>query len=97
VAFTAAAIPLIFVKGLTLGKLAYADPFAKMSQDIDIFVPGGSIAEAATVLDQIGYDLEIPPGSAQLGRWHRQPNERSGDRGRADASTCTAGSPTAPS
>ncbi len=74
-AFTAAAIPLIFVKGLTLGKLAYGDPFVKMSQDIDILVPGGSIAEAATVLGQLGYQLGIPPRSAQLGRWHRQRKE----------------------
>ena len=74
-AFTAAEIPLIFVKGLTLGKLAYGDPFVKMSQDIDLLVPAASIADAAKVLDQLGYHLEIPRRSAQLERWHRQRKE----------------------
>jgi hypothetical protein len=74
-AFAAARIPLIFVKGLTLSKLAYGDPFVKMSQDIDMLVPGGSIAEAATILDQLGYHLEVPPRSAQLERWHRRRKE----------------------
>lgn len=77
-AFTAAAIPLIFVKGLTLSKLAYGDPFVKMSQDIDILVPGDAIADAAAALRQLGYRLILPaadPGSARFLDWHRKRKE----------------------
>ena len=77
-AFTTAGIPLIFIKGLTLSKLAYGDPFVKMSQDIDVLVPGGSIAEAAAALDRLGYRLafpEVPPQSVRFERWHRQRKE----------------------
>src|SRR5215218_1661581 len=38
-AFNAAGIPLLFLKGLTLGKLAYGNPFLKMGWDIDVLVP----------------------------------------------------------
>jgi hypothetical protein len=74
-AFTAAGIPLIFVKGLTLSKLAYGDPFLKMSQDIDLLVPAPSIAGAAAVLAELGYQLEVPRQLTQLKRWHRQRKE----------------------
>ena len=77
-AFATTGIPLIFVKGLTLSELAYRDPFVKMSQDIDVLVPGGSIAEAAVPLEQLGYRLALPavkPQSACFERWHRQRKE----------------------
>jgi hypothetical protein len=74
-AFKAAGIPLIFVKGLTLSKLAYGDPFVKMSQDIDLLVPGGSITQAADALEQLGFRLVVPPRSTPLERWHRQRKE----------------------
>ncbi len=74
-AFSAAGISLIFVKGLTLSKLAYRDPFVKMSQDIDVLVPAPAIGKAAAILDQVGYQLEVPPRSPQLERWHRQRKE----------------------
>lgn len=77
-AFTAAGIPLIFVKGLTLSKLAYGDAFVKMSQDIDVLVPAPSIGEAAAALDQLDFRLElppVPPASPRFERWHRQRKE----------------------
>ncbi len=77
-AFTAAGIPLLFVKGLTLSKLAYGDPFVKMSQDVDVLVPAPFIRGAAAALDQLGFRLELPPvapHSAQLGRWHHHRKE----------------------
>lgn len=77
-AFSAAAIPLIFIKGLTLSKLAYGDPFVKMSQDIDVLVPGNAIADSARVLGQLGYRLTlpaVPPQSEPFCRWHRQRKE----------------------
>ena len=76
-AFNGAAIPLIFVKGLTLSKLAYGDAFVKMSNDIDILVPGDTITESAAVLDRLGYSLEIPAaaGMDDFRRWHRTRKE----------------------
>lgn len=73
-AFTAAELPLIFLKGLALSKLAYGDPFVKMSQDIDVLVPAASIAGAAAALDQLGFRLEmpaVPASSTRFERWHR--------------------------
>lgn len=77
-AFGAASIPLIFIKGLTLSKLAYGDPFVKMSQDIDVLVPGDAIADSAKALGQLGYRLTlpaVPPQSEPFHRWHRQRKE----------------------
>lgn len=77
-AFDAAAIPLVFIKGLTLSKLAYGDPFVKMSQDIDVLVPGEAITDSAAVLGQLGYRLTlpaVPPQSEPFYRWHRQRKE----------------------
>jgi hypothetical protein len=77
-AFTAAGIPLIFLKGLTLSKLAYGDPFVKMSQDIDVLVPRASITGASAALERLGFRLEmptVPASSADLERWHRQRKE----------------------
>jgi hypothetical protein len=77
-AFTKAAIPLIFIKGLSLSKLAYRDPFLKMSQDVDVLVPGDAIAAASAELQTLGYRLETPAApshAARLERWHRKRKE----------------------
>ena len=71
-------IPVIFVKGLTLGKLAYSDPFLKMSADIDILVAKDAAEAAASVLAALGYRLTIPSvtvPSTQFTRWHRRRKE----------------------
>lgn len=75
--FSAAGIPLIFIKGLTLGKLAYGDPFVKSSRDIDVLVPGHAIADSAAALGRLGYRLTLPAAaqSDQLQRWHRRRKE----------------------
>lgn len=72
-AFTIAAIPTLFVKGLTVSKLAYGDAFLKMSQDIDVLVPEGAVGAAASELETLGYRLTTPavaPQSASFRRWH---------------------------
>ena len=77
-AFAAAQIPLLFVKGLALSKLAYVDPFLKMSQDIDVLVPEDSVVAAAAALESLGYRLQYPtisPQSAGFRSWHRQRKE----------------------
>ena len=76
-AFNGAGIPLIFVKGLTLSKLAYGDAFVKMSDDIDVLVPGDTITDSATVLNRLGYSLVIPAPREldDFRRWHRTRKE----------------------
>lgn len=76
--FGKAGVPLLFVKGLTVSKLAYGHAFLKMSQDIDILVPGDAIPAAAAELQQLGYRLTIPavsPQSRRFEAWHRRRKE----------------------
>ena len=76
--FAKAGISLLFVKGLTVSKLAYGQAFLKMSQDIDVLVPGDAIAAAAAELKRLGYQLTIPavpPQSARFEDWHAKRKE----------------------
>jgi hypothetical protein len=78
----AGAAPL-FVKGLTLGKLAFGNPFLKMSLDIDLLVPAETVAIAAAELERRDYRLAIPPvppRSPAFGRWHRARKESAWQR-----------------
>ena len=77
-AFGKAGIVLLFVKGLTVSKLAYGEAFLKMSQDIDVLVPSEAIAAAAAELVRLGYRLAIPavaPQSVRFERWHARHKE----------------------
>ncbi len=64
----------LFVKGVTLGVLAYGSIGPKMGWDIDLLVPPESVEESAAVLESAGYRLTLP-GSPRarerLGLWHR--------------------------
>ena len=69
-AFGAAGLPLLFLKGLTVGKLAYGNPFVKMGWDIDLLVAPADLAPAAALLAGLGYQLAIPKNGRLLARWH---------------------------
>ena len=76
--FAHAGVPLLFVKGLTVSKLAYGHAFLKMSQDIDILVPGKAIAGAAIELQRLGYQLtvpDVPPQAQRIEAWHARRKE----------------------
>jgi len=76
--FHGAGIPVIFIKGLTLGKLAYSNPFLKMGWDIDLLVPAGMISAAAAELERMNYRLTAPAvqtRSTEFERWHRKRKE----------------------
>lgn len=69
-----AGIRVLFVKGVTLGALAYNSIGLKMGWDIDLLVPPENVEVAAAILEKIGYVLKIPDlenGRAQLALWHR--------------------------
>ena len=65
----------LFLKGLTLGKLAYGNPFLKMSMDLDLLVALADIPEACRTLKSLGYRLCIPSTERDLPRWHARRKE----------------------
>jgi Uncharacterised nucleotidyltransferase len=66
--FREAAIPAVFVKGVTLSMLAYGDIAIKHSRDIDILVSPARLMEAREVLERAGYALKQsgPRSSGQI-------------------------------
>ena len=69
-AFERAEVPLLFVKGLSVGALAYRSPLLKMGWDIDLLIDPGALDRAASLLSERGYQLCEPRNLAALGRWH---------------------------
>lgn len=77
-AFAGAGIPLLFIKGLTLGKLAYGDPFLKMGWDIDVLAPLDAIESVIVELERLNYRLAVPPIKPQspgFRQWHERRKE----------------------
>lgn len=73
-----AGIDPLFVKGLTLGALAYGNPAIKFAVDIDILVRDAELETAAELLQREGYRLEEPPGpysAERLRAWHEPGKE----------------------
>jgi hypothetical protein len=73
-AFDGAGIPLLFLKGLTVGALAYRNPAIKSSIDIDLLIDPNNLRETARLLRHSGYRLVAPsesPGDEVLHCWHR--------------------------
>jgi len=73
-AFEAANLQLLFLKGLTVGALAYGNPAVKSAIDVDILIDPGQLDGAAKILRSCGYSLIAPadsPGDRLLQRWHR--------------------------
>jgi len=58
--FREAAVPVVFVKGVTLAALAYGDIALKHSLDIDILVSPAQVGKARGILEQAGYALKQP-------------------------------------
>ena len=72
--FQTAEIPLLFLKGLPLGTLAYGNPAIKSAIDIDLLIDPQYLLSAAAVLRACGFRLLAPARSANDGslvRWHR--------------------------
>ena len=72
--FEAAGVPLLFLKGLTLGALAYGNPALKAAIDIDLLVDPADLRRAAELLRACGFHLMVPRSSESdrlLVRWHR--------------------------
>jgi hypothetical protein len=64
----------LFVKGISLGVLAYGSIGPKMGWDIDVLVPLPAVGAAADVIEAAGYSLLLPAGPRgrqRLDLWHR--------------------------
>jgi hypothetical protein len=72
-AFEAAEVPLLFLKGTTLGALAYGNPALKSAIDVDLLIDPDHLLRAAALLRNSGYELIAPSKSPQdqlLRAWH---------------------------
>ena len=76
--FSSGGIDVMFVKGLTLGALAYPNPAIKFAVDIDLLVAEADLIRAAEFLQRAGYRLKDPAGSYDARRllvWHQAGKE----------------------
>ena len=73
--FDQAGAPLLFIKGLTVGALAYRSPLLKMGWDIDLLIDPRDLESAADVLLARGYSLRLPKDRAGLRSWHARSKE----------------------
>lgn len=82
-AFARAGVTLLFVKGLTVGGLAYGDPLLKMGWDTDLLIDPAQLEQAASVLRARNYRLVVPSAPGRLQSWHRlrKDSEWASDRG----------------
>ena len=72
--FDAGGVPLLFLKGLTLGALAYGNPALKSAIDVDLLIDPNDLGKAAELLRAAGYELAAPrnsPADRVLHAWHR--------------------------
>lgn len=74
-ALRSAGVDHLFLKGLTLGALAWPRPGAKMSKDIDLLVAPDAVCAAAEVLQTTGYRLAMPASIGALAAYHRHSKE----------------------
>lgn len=75
--FASRNMPLLFLKGLSVGHLAYGDAFRKSAADLDILVSPDQIAQAAALLRELGYQAVSPACDSDdiIRRWHRVSKE----------------------
>jgi hypothetical protein len=69
--FAQAQVPLLFLKGLALGALAYGSAALKSAVDVDLLIAPDALDRAADLLEDRGHILTIPKGNrARLRQWH---------------------------
>ena len=73
--FEEAKTPLLFIKGLSVGALAYRSPLLKMAWDIDLLIDPSDLGAASKLLTDCGYVVRIPANVADLEAWHGRSKE----------------------
>lgn len=69
---------LLFVKGATLGHLLYDDSLSKSSWDIDVLIDPADLEFGCSLLNDLGYVLDRPPGvtdGLRFDRWLKTTRE----------------------
>lgn len=74
-------VPLLFLKGLAVGALAYHAPFVKMSSDIDLLVAPEDVGRSADLLAAQGFEPVLPRDRSRIERWHGWHKESIWERG----------------
>jgi Uncharacterised nucleotidyltransferase len=71
--FESAGLPLLFLKGLPLGVLAYRTPWLKAAIDIDLLIDDARLGEALGLLEALGYRRADgrPQDFRAVRDWHR--------------------------
>ena len=72
--FEGGKVPLLFLKGLTLGAIAYGNSTLKAAIDVDLLVDRADLGKAAELLRECGYNLVAPresPRDELLLSWHQ--------------------------
>jgi hypothetical protein len=70
-AFSRTSLPHLFLRGQTLGTLAWGNPLLAHQSGIDLLVAPGAITKAARLLDALGYVQLEPEPSVDPADWHR--------------------------
>jgi hypothetical protein len=95
--FDAAKIPLMFLKGLTLGALAYRNPMLKSAVDIDLLIDPKDLEQTAEIMRECDFRLALPLDARRLHAWHRTRKEsvwlKDGSAMQIDLHTRTADNP----
>jgi hypothetical protein len=73
--FREAGVPLLFLKGMAVGALAYRNPSLKSAIDIDLLIDPPDLLKAAELLGSRGYAIAIPSDARTLGAWHNRSKE----------------------
>jgi hypothetical protein len=73
--FEQAKIPLLFIKGLSVGALAYRSPMLKMGWDIDLLIDPRDLEKAADLLLAQGYSPQLPAERERMQAWHQRSKE----------------------
>jgi hypothetical protein len=71
--FESAGVPLLFLKGPTLGALAYGNPALKSAIDVDLLIDLEDLSRASRLLRDGGFRLTAPKESREdhvLRSWH---------------------------
>jgi putative nucleotidyltransferase-like protein len=92
--FDRSAMPILFLKGLTLGAIVYQNASIKTAIDIDVLVAEDRAGDAARLLERRGYELRYPHPPAteeRLRAWHGERKEsvwrKPGERAHIDLHT----------
>jgi hypothetical protein len=76
--FEEGGVPLLFLKGLALGAIAYGNSTLKAAIDVDLLIDPADLGKAAGLMRECGYHLAAPsesPKDELLRSWHRRCKE----------------------